>query len=586
MDLKDLKSPADIRGLSIEELRHLADELRSALLTKLSRHGGHVGPNLGMVEATIALHYVFNTPVDKLVFDVSHQSYVHKMLTGRIEAFIDPAHYDDVTGYTEPRESEYDLFAVGHTSTSIAMATGIAKGRDLQGGHENVIAVIGDGSLSGGEAYEGLDYAATLGSNFIVVVNDNDMSIAPNHGGIYANLRELRETNGQCPTNLFRAIGFDYRFVKDGNDLDQLIRAFLEVKDIDHPVVVHIATQKGMGYEPAEADREEFHWSVPFDEKTGRPLSISETQTYDELMSDYMLDKMKKDPRVVAITAATPGVFGFTPEKRAKAGKQFVDVGIAEAQAAGMSSGLAKIGQRPVFMVGSSFSQRAYDQISQDISINNQPVTIAIFYGGMFGLNDVTHLGWFDIALYSNVPGVVYLAPTCGEEYMAMLDWAINQEDHPVVVRVPGGGGPVNYTGRAFPSDYSKLNVYDVRRRGTKVALIAEGEMFARAEKAADILKEKGVEVTLISPRYLSGVDEKCLDDLKKDTFAVFTYEDGIIDGGFGQKVASYYGPSGMKVINRGLPKEFLDAYDRAALARVCRFDPDQIADDVLAELN
>ncbi|MBD5335228.1 MAG: 1-deoxy-D-xylulose-5-phosphate synthase [Bacteroides sp.] len=586
MDLSEIKSPADIRKMSLPELTKLAGEMRGALLEKLSVHGGHVGPNLGMVEAVIALHYVFDTPEDKIVFDVSHQTYPHKMITGRMEAFTDPAHYDDVTGYTNPSESPYDLYSLGHTSSAVALAAGLAKARDLQGGKENVVAVIGDGSLSGGVAFEGLDYGATLGSNFIVIVNDNQMSIAENHGGIYADLRLLRNTNGTADNNLFRAMGYSYRYVNYGNDLKSLIDMFSSVKDIDHPVVVHINTMKGMGLPVAEADKEEFHYAGSFDLKTGAPLHEEAPQTapedYSELFAKGMLRRMKENGKVVAITAGTPGVLGFDKARRKEAGKQFIDVGIAEQAAVDLASGLAKGGMRPVVGFVSSFLQRAYDQFSQDIALNKQAATFVVFYGSMFGMNDETHLGFFDIALLSNIPNLIYLAPTCKEEFEAMLDWAVKQDERAVVVRTPGSVA-VSNTEIELLDDYSKPT-YEIVREGDGVALIGAGSMFGFMQQAADLLAQQGVNVTLINPRNLSELDTAALDSLK-DYKVVITAEDGIIDGGYGQKVASYLGESPVKVVNLGLPKEFLNRYNYSELQKRCGLTPDQIAQTAMSAL-
>ena len=586
IDLSEIKSPADIRKMSLPELTKLAGEMRGALLEKLSVHGGHVGPNLGMVEAVIALHYVFDTPEDKIVFDVSHQTYPHKMITGRMEAFTDPAHYDDVTGYTNPSESPYDLYSLGHTSSAVALAAGLAKARDLQGGKENVVAVIGDGSLSGGVAFEGLDYGATLGSNFIVIVNDNQMSIAENHGGIYADLRLLRNTNGTADNNLFRAMGYSYRYVNYGNDLKSLIDMFSSVKDIDHPVVVHINTMKGMGLPVAEADKEEFHYAGPFDLKTGAPLHEEAPQTapedYSELFAKGMLRRMKENGKVVAITAGTPGVLGFDKARRKEAGKQFIDVGIAEQAAVDLASGLAKGGMRPVVGFVSSFLQRAYDQFSQDIALNKQAATFVVFYGSMFGMNDETHLGFFDIALLSNIPNLIYLAPTCKEEFEAMLDWAVKQDERAVVVRTSGSVA-VSNTEIELLDDYSKPT-YEIVREGDGVALIGAGSMFGFMQQAADLLAQQGVNVTLINPRNLSELDTAALDSLK-DYKVVITAEDGIIDGGYGQKVASYLGESPVKVVNLGLPKEFLNRYNYSELQKRCGLTPDQIAQTAMSAL-
>lgn len=560
IDLNSIHSPADIKGMSMDELTELCAALREALLTKLGAHGGHVGPNLGFLEATVALHYVFDAPKDKIVYDVSHQTYVHKMLTGRMQAFTDPAHYNDVTGFTNPAESEYDLFTIGHTSTGVSLAGGLAKARDLAGGHENVIAVVGDGSLSGGEAFEGLDFGSTLGSNFIVVVNDNQMSIAENHGGLYADLRLLRNTNGEGEPNYFRSLGYAYRYVKYGNDIRSLVEAFRKVKDYPYPVVVHLNTQKGMGYAPAERDREEFHFSAPFDIPTGDPLRISEAETWDEVFYQTIRPMMEADRNVAVITAGTPGVIGFDAARRREAGRQFIDVGIAEQEGVALASGMAKAGARPVFGVVSSFIQRAYDQLSQDVAINNTPVVLNICYGGVGSMTDATHLGWFDIPLISNIPGWLYLAPTCREEYVAMLRWAVRQTSVPVAIRQPELG--VWVSGKEFPEDYSNPRSA-ICHRGKDVAIIAAGSTFRAAYDALPALGEKGIDATLVNPVFLSGLDTGMLDSLKENHRLVVTMEDGALAGGYGEKVARYYGDTDMKVVCRGADKEFLDNYDR-----------------------
>lgn len=578
--LDKIKSPADFRGMNIDDLHRLAKEVRGALLLKVAAHGGHVGPNLGMVEAIIAIHYVFNTPEDKIIFDVSHQTYPHKILTGRAEAFTNPAHYDEVTGYTNPQESEYDLFSLGHTSSAVAIATGVAKARDLRGGKENVVAVIGDGSLSGGVAFEGLDFGATLGSNFIVVVNDNDMSIAENHGGIYADLRLLRNTNGTAEPNLFRAMGYAYRYVHYGNDLRSLIEMFRAVKDIKYPVVVHLNTMKGMGYAPAESDKERFHWSMPFDLSTGNLLNqeAEEAPDYSDIFSDEMLRMMKEDPMVVTMTAGTPGVLGFTPEKRKSAGRQFIDVGIAEQQGVDMAAGLAEAGAKPVFGLVSSFLQRAYDQFAQDAALNRQPATFVVFHGSLFGMNDETHLGFFDIALLGNIPNLILLAPTCSNEFISMLRWAVNRKNSttPVVIRIPGGA-PVDNPAIELLEDYS-VPKYEIVKEGTGIALIGAGTFFGNMQKATSLLAEKGIKATLINPRNISNLDKEALDNLR-DYKVVITAEDGIVEGGFGQKIASYLGDTDVKVVNLGLPKKFLNKYKAGEIARECRLMPEQIAE-------
>lgn len=582
MLIETVNAPEDLRKMSREQLVELAGEIREGLMNRLSKKGGHFGPNFGFVEATIALHYVFHSPVDKIVFDVSHQSYVHKMLTGRRQAYFEDDHFGDISGYTNPAESEHDFFNVGHTSTSVSLACGLAKGRDLKGDHENIIAVIGDGSLSGGEALEGLDFASELASNLIIVVNDNDMSIAENHGGLYKNLKELRDSDGSSPCNLFRAMGLDYLYVSEGNNIDALIEAFEKVRDIDHPIVVHVNTVKGKGYKPAETDKENWHWCMPFDVNTGKSNFVMEGEDYSSLTCEYLLGKMKADRRVTAVVAAVPVCIGFTEDKRKEAGSQFVDVGIAEEHAVAMVSGIARNGGKPVFATHSSFFQRTYDQISQDLCVNNNPATLLVNTASVYGMNDVTHLGIYDIPMMSNIPNLVYLAPTSCEEYFAMLDWSIEQNEHPVAIRVPCNG--VIHTTDNVAKDYSQLNRYRVTRKGSGVAVIALGDFYQIGEETADLIgKETGTEPTLINPRYITGLDEKLLEALKEDHTQIVTLEDGSIDGGFGEKIARFYGPSEMKVYNYGIKKEFLDRYNVEDVLRDNRIVPELILEDLRA---
>ena len=581
MYLEQINGPEDVKKLSGEQLTELAVEMRQALLKRASIHGGHFGPNFGMVEATIALHYVFESPKDKIVYDVSHHTYPHKMLTGRKDAYLYEEHYDDVTGYSSPQESEHDHFTVGHTSTSVSLACGLAKGRDLTGGKGNVIAVIGDGSLSGGEALEGLDFAAELESNLIIVVNDNDMSIAENHGGLYSNLKLLRETKGEAECNLFRAMGLDYVYVDEGNNIDALIKAFQSVKDSTKPVVVHIKTQKGKGYAPAEKDKESWHYNAPFNIETGEPSEVPQGEDYSDITAKFLLEKMKKDPSVVAITSATPTVLGFTKDKREEAGKQFVDVGIAEETAVALASGIAANGGKPVWGVYSTFVQRTYDQIAQDLCINNNAATIVTFWGTVYGMNDVTHLGLYDIPMMANIPNLVYLAPATKEEYLAMLDWSLEQTDHPVAIRLPGG--PVISDGQKVTKDFSDLNQYEITQKGSRVAVIGLGTFYSLGQSVAKELEEKtGTKTTVINPYYITGIDQEMLEDLKKDHDIVITLEDGILDGGFGEKIARFYGDSEMKVLNYGLKKEFLDRYNAAEVLKDNRLTKEQITEDVM----
>lgn len=579
MYIEKINGPEDVKKLNIEEMTALAEEMRHALLKRASIHGGHFGPNFGMVEAIIALHYIFESPKDKMVFDVSHQTYPHKMLTGRKDAYLYEEHYDDVTGYSCPQESEHDHFTVGHTSTSVSLACGLAKARDLRGESANVIAIIGDGSLSGGEALEGMDFAAELDSNMIIVVNDNDMSIAENHGGLYSNLKLLRETNGQAECNLFKAMGLDYVYVDHGNDLRELIGAFKQVKDSKKPVVVHINTLKGKGYKPAEEHKEEWHWHLPFDIETGKS-HFPEVEDYSSVTCEYLIEKMKKDPTVVTITSGTPTILGFTQEKRKQAGRQFVDVGIAEETAVALASGIAKGGGKPVYGVYSSFIQRTYDQISQDLCIDGNPATIVVYTGSVFGMTDVTHLGLQDIPMLSNIPGLVYLAPTTKEEYLSMLDWSVEQKEMPVAIKLPGGD--MISDGREVTKDWSQLNTYEVTEKGSKIALIGLGTFYSLALQTAEMLEKKGIHATVINPYYITGLDKGLLEKLKADHDTVVTLEDGILNGGFGEKIARFYGSSDMKVYNYGLKKEFLDRYDVNEVLKENHLTAEQIVNDVL----
>lgn len=577
MLLENIKSPKDVKALPIEQLPALAKEIRDGILNRDSNIGGHVGPNLGIVETTIAMHYVFNCPEDKFVFDVSHQSYPHKMLTGRAFGYYDNNRFQEISGYSSPAESpEYDQFELGHTSTSISLASGLQKARDIKGTKENIVVLIGDGSLSGGEALEGLDEVGELGTGIIIIVNDNEMSIAENHGGLYKNLALLRETNGKAECNLFRAMGLDYKYVADGNDVETLIKTFQEVKDIDHPIVVHIHTEKGKGYAPAEQNKEPWHWSMPFDIETGKPKVEGGGEDYGNMTAEYLLEEMKKDKHLVAVTSGTPTVAGFFKNRREEAGAQHVDVGIAEEQAVAMISGMAKGGIRPVYNVYSTFIQRTYDQIAQDLCINGNPAVINVFCASLYGMNDITHIGFYDIPMLSNIPNLVYLAPTCWEEYKAMMAWGVQQTAHPVAIRVPGGA--VTHSDEQFDEDYSELNRFKMTHKGSKVAIVALGAFYGLGKQVAALLKEqKGIDATLINPRYITGLDEEMLESLKADHEKVITLEDGALEGGFGEKIARFYGDSDMRTLCFGIKKGLYDRYDYQQLAKDNELTPEQI---------
>ena len=585
MYIEKIHSPADLRKLEVSELKIVADEVRDAVLNRVSRHGGHVGPNLGFTEATVALHYVFDTPTDKLVFDVSHQTYPHKILTGRAHGFLDDADTRAISGYSSPIESpEYDYFEIGHTSTAISLATGLQKGRDVLGGTENIVAIVGDGSLSGGEAFEGLNTAAALGTNIIIVVNDNEMSIAENHGGLYANLRLLRETYGQAELNFFKTFGFDYYYLENGHNLASLVDIFRRVKDTPRPTIVHIHTEKGHGYAPAVEKQEAWHYRSPFDRETGKSTGPRDKSEYmPSLLGDFLREEMKRDPKLVIVASAVPMGLGFTADRRREAGAQYIDVGIAEEEAVALASGMAKRGARPVYFTYATFLQRTYDQIAQDLCVNGNPAVINVLGASIFGMNDFTHICFFDIAMLSHIPNLVYLAPTTYEELVAMQTWAIRQDKLSVAIRVPEG--EVYHTSEPVDTDYSALNTFRVGHRGSRVALIAAGNFYQKGERVRQLLVGQGIDATLINPRYLTGVDTALLDELKKDHAVVATLEDGTLDGGFGERIARHYGPSAMRVLNFGIKKQLYDRYDVDELLRENHLTDEQIAEDVLATL-
>lgn len=575
--LDRVNTPKDVKNLSTAEMNLLAEDIRKAILHKVNLIGGHLGPDLGIVEATIALHYVFNSPEDKFIFDVSHQCYPHKMITGRKAGFTNPLEHPEISGYSNPAESEHDHFVIGHTSTSVSLATGMAKARDLKGEKSNIIALIGDGSLSGGEAFEGFNNAAVLNSNIIIIVNDNEMSIAENQGGLYKNLELLRETNGTAENNVFTAMGFDYYYVEEGNNVEKLIDTFNEVKDINHPTVVHIHTLKGKGYKPAEEDKETYHWQLPgfLEPKSDNNI----VETYDSITTDYILEKQKEGLPIVAISPATPGATGYSKDFRKQLGKHYTDVGIAEQHAVGYASGIARNGGKAILGVLSSFIQRSYDQLSQDLALNNSPATILVYWGSISNA-DMTHLQTFDIPLISNIPNIVYLAPTNKEEYLKMLDWSVKQNEHPVAIRVPFG--PLNSCGAEDNTDYSILNKYKVVEEGSKVALLGLGNFLELAKEVKKELKEKlGIDATVINPRFITGTDSELLEKLKQNHELVITLEDGVLDGGFGEKISRYYSASDMKVLNYGGKKEFTDRVPLEELYTRYRLTKELITEDV-----
>lgn len=580
MYLEKINGPEDLKKLKISDLKIVANETREALINKISNVGGHNGPNLGMVEITVALHYVFNSPVDKIVFDVSHQSYPHKILTGRKEAFTNQEHFKDVTGYTNPKESKHDLFTIGHTSTSISLALGLAEGRDLNNKKENVIAIIGDGSLSGGEALEALDYAGEYKNNLIIIVNDNDQSIAENHGGMYKNLKELRETNGESKNNLFKSFGLDYKYLDDGHNIEKLVDLFESVKNIDHPIVLHIHTIKGKGLKYAEENREAWHAGGPFNVEDGSPkypASNEDTTVFDSLKN--LLDTNK---RAIVLNAGTPMGLGFVQGVRDEYVKrgQFVDVGIAEENMVAMSSGIAKNGGTAVFGTFAPFLQRTYDPISHDLCLNDSPATMLVLKPGVYGMNSNTHIALCDIQMFAHIPNLIYLAPTSKEEYNQMFKFATTQKEHPVGIRVPA---KFIETGVEDTTDYSIYNKNKVEQKGEKVAIFAVGQLITMAKEVAKKIKEEeGLDITVINPRFLSGLDEQLLDSLKENHKLIITIEDGELMGGYGQNIASYYGEDNIMVKNYGISKAFHTDFDADELLAKNGMSVDNLYNEII----
>ena len=556
--LDKIQKPSDIKNFSIEKLQILSDEIRQAILHRSIAYGGHVASNLSVVELTIALHYVFDSPYDKIVFDCSHQCYTHKLLTGRFKGFIFPEYYDSVAGYMNPDESEHDLFEIGHTSTSLSLVSGLVIGRELKHENENIIAIIGDGSLGGGQALEGLNFiGGEIKSNCIVIINDNEFSIAENHGGIYENLKLLRSTNGEAECNFFRAMGFDYYYVPEGNKIAPLIEIFQKIKGVDHPVVIHVHTTKGKGYGAAETDPEKWHYYSPALE------DIIKEEYYAEITRNVLRKELAVKNDLVYIAAATPALLpvsmGFSLHEREKMGMNFQDVGIAEEHAVAMASAIAKQGCKPVFSVLATFLQRSFDQLLQDLCINNNPVLLLVWNSGVYGLNDKTHIGHFDIQELAHIPNLLYLVPSCYEEYMMMLQYGLSETKHPIAIRVPSNG--VYHAKRSININFDMLE-YEIVNQGEEVAIIALGAMFQLGEDVIRLYHKKtGKQLTLINPRYASDIDSVTLEKLKENHKLVVTLEDGIINGGWGQLIASYYGTSDIKVKNYGLSKQFADRY-------------------------
>lgn len=585
MELKDIKSPVDIKNLDIPSLEKIASQMRSAILNRTSQIGGHVGPNLGSVEAILALHYVFDAPKDKLVFDVSHQAFPHKMLTGRVDGYLYREDFDKVGEYTDPKESpEYDIFYAGHTSPALSLSVGLVKARNLKKENYNVVAFVGDGALSGGVAFEGLDAGGAIGSNLICIFNDNQMAIAENHGGMYAHLANLRETNGTATDNIFKAFGWDYIYVAEGNNVERLIEAYRKAKDTDHPVVIHINTQKGEGYAPAERNREAFHFRNPYSIASGALLNLSTGESYESIFKDFIFRNVKKYPDMLMISSATPEDFGLFASERKALGENYIDVAIAEQTGVSVMAGAARGGIKAVYGVVSTFLQRAYDQLMEDWAMDDSPAVMNVVSTGIAGIVDQTHLGFWDIPMITSIPEIVYLAPANLEEYNAMLQWSIDQNEHKVAVRQPVYS--VEHADYEVDTDYSDLNRFKMLYKGSKVAIIAVGDFLVRGREVRDLLKSEGIDATLINPRFVSGIDQEMLESLRADHKLVVTIEDGSLEGGFGQRIASALGASEMKVLNFGLEKKFVDRYNIEKLEEAYGLRPAQIVSSIMQTVN
>lgn len=605
--LSSIHTPADVHALSAQQLRDLCLEIRATLLDYGKKHGGHIGSNLGVVELTVALHRVFDSPRDRFIFDVSHQSYVHKMLTGRAEAYLDQSRFDEVTGFTNPLESEHDSFVLGHTGTSISLACGLAKTRDMQRGAAgestigNVIAIIGDGSLSSAIAFEGLNNAAEQGGNLIIIVNDNEMSIAEDFGGMYGQLAKLRTSNGMAELNLFKAFGLDYRYVEQGNDVDALVEVLNEVKDIDHPIVVHIHTTKGLGFndeteayngsdgcnqtnpQPHAGQCEANHWQDP-EASLGKPLDAR--KYYGEMAMASLERRFDNEPGLVVISPATPGSNGITRDFRERAGAHYVDTGITEEHAAAFAAGIARAGGRPVLATSATFFQRTFDQLQQELALNHVPATLLIFGAGISGA-DNTHSGTFDMTMFANVPDVTCLAPASGEQMLDMLAWATGPSGHGVVaIRMPGE--QILALERAADMAFDPLqraeehdpavNIagacpfarYQIVQPGRDVAILGLGNTMPLAAEITSALAENDEEhaaitATLVDALQYSTMDAELLAMLADGHRLVVTLEDGQLEGGWGEKVTAFYANSSnakasrVRVLNFGAAKEFTD---------------------------
>ena len=613
MFLDVVKDPGDLKGLTIKELEELAKEIRQVILEVVSQRGGHLAPSLGVVELTLALHYVFDTPKDKIVWDVGHQAYAHKLLTGRRERFHTLRQYGGISGFPKPDESPYDAFAVGHSSTSISAALGMAVARDLRGEDYKVVAVIGDGSMTAGLAFEGLNHAGHLDRDLVVILNDNEMCISPTKGALshylsrkladpgYLRFRDdmkrlfLGKPGGDVflgavkkleesikgfftPGILFEVLGFKYVGPVRGHHLGELVGTLEKVRRAKEPILVHVLTKKGKGYEPAEREPRKFHGVGPFTLKTGQPLEKG-GKSYTQVFSEVLIKLAEEDERIVAITAAMPDGTGLTPFGE-RFPERFFDVGIAEQHAVTFAAGLASRGLRPVVAVYSTFLQRAYDQIIHDVALQNLPVTFALDRGGLVGADGPTHHGSFDLSYLRCVPNMVVMAPSNGGELARMLKTALDL-DGPAALRYPRSGIPEG----ELPREVVPLEVGkgELLKEGTDLVVVVAGHILDEARRAVELLEEKGIKAALINARFVKPLDEELILDWASRTGRVVTLEESALVGGFGSAVLELLAREEqlVSVLTLGLPDRFVTHGTQQELRRELGLDASSVASRV-----
>ena len=599
--LETINKPQDLKKLSIEQMKVLAAEIRQLLIASVAKTGGHLAPSLGVVELTLVLHKIFNSPVDKIVWDVGHQAYVHKILTGRRDEFGTLRQFGGISGFPKPNESEHDSFGTGHSSTSISAALGMALARDIKGEKHDVLAVIGDGSLTGGQAYEALNHAGHSGTNMIVILNDNEMSIAKNVGAMSEYLSKMRtepkytkvkqdvdfllrripaigESVAKTvervkdslryllvPGMLFEELGFNYIGPIDGHNIELLTEVLEKAKRMQGPILIHVLTCKGKGYKPAENNPGKFHGVGPYCVESGELLNSSTTPTYTSVFGDTLIELAKQDSRIVAITAAMPEGTGLK-KFAMQFPKRFFDVGIAEQNAVTMAAGMAIKGMKPIVALYSTFAQRAYDQILHDVCLQKLPVIFALDRAGIVGEDGPTHHGVFDYSYLRHIPNLVIMAPKDENELRHMMGTAINM-DCPVAIRYPRGSG----LGIAMDQSLQPLTIgtSEELKKGNDVVFLATGAMVEPCRAASELLAGQGIEAGVVNARFIKPLDEQVLRRLARDVGIIVTVEDNILAGGFGSAVLEYINEQSfkwVKVLRLGFPDKFIEHGTRRQL--------------------